>query len=890
MSRALIGRSHELADIGSRIDRSRLVTIVGPGGVGKTALAHAAAARYAERFPLGVRVVDLTRVADPAAVPGALAAQLGFDSFDALIASPADRPVLLLVDNCEHLLDATAAAVAQVLGVCHQPTVLATSRSPLELPGETVVALAPLPLPKPGDDPATSPPVELFLERCRDAGVEPPLADLAAAAELCRRLDGLPLAIEIAAARTRTMTIAEIVARLDQTVDVLDRPRFRGDPRHRGVATAIRWSCDLLSPSTLALLEQLAVFAGPFTREVARAVAGDTPGFDADLDDLVHASLVSVDTDASEARYRLLDMVRRYALDRLAEGGRVAAAYDRFVDHAVDRARTLIAGAAESWRPGLLRELAASYEDFAEALRWCIAHDEDPRRAHRLCSALWAIVHQGRADEIADLMRRLLERFPDRDSAGGAQAVAVLATALYVTGHPAEAVELASSTLADHPGPDITSVTLRRVLGQARNALGDPHGAIATFREGSEIGHRLGMTAMAHELEIAAAMLTADLGDTAAALAEIDAIVDQTAARSALTATWASAGRAWITVRLDPAAALAAAEAGAEEARRIDFPVAVAVHLRTAAFANLLLGDLARAGAAVSDLVDDLLERGALSNLRILVDVVAALAHRCGHPLWEQLVATARALPITTVAASHYEVIPLPQVSAAAFARQQVIAAVRQVVADLPPASSEPASPAAGAPAAERRTAAARELGDMWELDFHGRTVAVRSSKGLADIVRLIEAGGREIHCTELAGVAVEQSSTGAVIDDVARRQYEDRIRELQAEIDAAEAANDYARSYRYQVELDTLIEHLASTLDRRGRTRRGTDTTERARSAVTHRVRSAIRQLCQLHPALGHHLEHAVNTGVYCSYRPEHETVWTVQRASAAPAPESPV
>src|SRR5690606_29829615 len=166
-------------------------------------LAHAAAERFGDRFPQGVHVVDLTRVADPAAVSGALAAQLGFDSFDALIASPADHPALVLIDNCEHLLDATAAVVARVLGACLQPTVLATSRSPLELPGETVIALAPLPLPQPGDDLATSPPVELFLQRCRDAGTEPPLADLEAAVDLCRRLDGLPLAIEIAAARTR---------------------------------------------------------------------------------------------------------------------------------------------------------------------------------------------------------------------------------------------------------------------------------------------------------------------------------------------------------------------------------------------------------------------------------------------------------------------------------------------------------------------------------------------------------------------------------------------------------------------------------------------------------------------------------------------------------------
>jgi len=308
------------------------------------------------------------------------------------------------------------------------------------------------------------------------------------------------------------------------------------------------------------------------------------------------------------------------------------------------------------------------------------------------------------------------------------------------------------------------------------------------------------------------------------------------------------------------------------------------------AFAHLLLDDLPAAGAAVGALIDDLVGRGALSNLRIVADVAAALAHRSAHPMWEQLVATARSLPITTVAAAHFELIPLPEVSAAPLARQQVIAAIRQVIADEPADRAAPTA-APSIPSPEARAAVIRQLGDMWELDYHGRTVAVRSSKGLVDIVRLIEAAGREIHCTELAGVAVEQASTGEVIDDVARRQYEERIRDLQAEIDAAESANDYARSYRYQVELDTLIEHLTSTLDRRGRVRRGAGSTERARSAVTHRVRSAIRQLGQLHPALGKHLEHSVNTGVYCSYRPEHETAWSVQSAPAASRDvESPV
>src|SRR5262245_46378731 len=243
----LLGRDHELDEVDRRLRAGRLVTLIGPGGVGKTALANEAVARAAIRFSLGSRRVDLTRVDDADAVAGALAAQLGFESFQALLDAPGDREVLLLVDNCEHLLEAAAHTIGRVLEVCEQPTVLATSRSPLELPGESVVALAPLEVPAVGaPDPLAWPAVELFLERAREAGVRVDGADLEAVADLCGRLDGLPLALEIAAARARTMSPAEIAARLREGSDVLERPRFRGPTRHRSVAETIHWSYDLL--------------------------------------------------------------------------------------------------------------------------------------------------------------------------------------------------------------------------------------------------------------------------------------------------------------------------------------------------------------------------------------------------------------------------------------------------------------------------------------------------------------------------------------------------------------------------------------------------------------------------------------------------------------------
>ena len=877
-SGTLVGRDRELHELDDRLRANRLVTVVGPGGVGKTALARAGALSAAPMFSSGAGYVDLTRVEEEAGVPGALAAQLGFDSFDALLSSPADRPVLLFVDNCEHLIDAAADWLVQILGACQQPTILATSRSPLEIPGESVLPLAPLAVPVPGRDPESCPSVQLFLQRGRDAGAVVGAGDLPAVVELCRRVDGLPLAIEIAAARARTMSIAEIVGRLDASVDVLDRPRFRGDPRHRSVADTIRWSCDLLSPEASGLLDELAVFAGPFSGPTARAVASvDEPArFDALLDELTYASLVTVDTSGSETRYRLLETVRRFALERLRSSGALESTYDRFADHVVASVREISRGATRAWRPGLLRDLVAAFDDLAEALRWCTAHDDDPRRAYALCASLWGVVHQGRADDAAELARRTLDRWPDRDSPAAAQCVAALATAEYVTGHPQRALDLVTPILARSPGP--ASMTLRRVEGQARRALGDTEGALAAFREGVRMGHELAMPSLAMELEIAAAVVSADRGDVPSSVAALGEIVERAAAAgSVITESWARAAWGWVLLRVDPAMALTVIEDGLAEARRIDYPIAVAVDWRSLAYARALRGDLPGAVHAATELLDDLLARGALSNARLVVDVTAVLAHRCGHPAWASLAATARALPITTLLAAQYELVPLPDIAAPELARHTVISTVRAVLEELTGRATAGPTGNVEGDAQQDSAGTIERHGDTCEIGFAGRQVSVRQSKGLADVVRLIEAGGREVHCLDLAGAGVEESSTGPVLDDTARRGYERRILELQEEIDEAEQHHDLARTYKRQVELDALIDHLTAALGVGHKTRTGGGTTERARSAVTHRIRATIRQLEKVHPSLGRHLRHATSTGTYCSYRPEQPTSWRI-------------
>jgi hypothetical protein len=158
--------------------------------------------------------------------------------------------------------------------------------------------------------------------------------------------------------------------------------------------------------------------------------------------------------------------------------------------------------------------------------------------------------------------------------------------------------------------------------------------------------------------------------------------------------------------------------------------------------------------------------------------------------------------------------------------------------------------------------------------------VTVRASKGLADLAVLLASPGREHHCLDLTGAGAQEASTGEVIDATARRAYETRIRDLQEEVDDAELAHDLARAERARAELDALVDHLTAAIGQGGRTRRASGTAERARTAVTQRLRSTIRQLADAHPELGRHLRASVNTGLYCSYTPPDDTTWHIERA----------
>jgi predicted ATPase/DNA-binding SARP family transcriptional activator len=336
----LLGREAEIAGLRHRLAEARLVTIVGPGGVGKTSVALAIARARDDAVEL-----PLAAVRDPAAVPHALASALELegprgDALASCVMILADRPTLLVVDNCEHLLDAVRDAVDVVLACCPEVHVLATSREPLGLPAEHVVRLPSLPLPAPGDDPHANPAVALFLDRAAKvrSGFDPSPDELDDVVAIVRRLDGLPLAIELAAGRLSTFSAGDLLRRLDRSLDLLGDGRPGSDARHRTLRATLMWSYDLLAADERLLFRHLSAFVDGVPLDTAESIARELgmarePG--QVLARLVDASLLEPEFDDG-TRYRMLDVVRTFGQDRLDAAREVERAELALVRWAVE--------------------------------------------------------------------------------------------------------------------------------------------------------------------------------------------------------------------------------------------------------------------------------------------------------------------------------------------------------------------------------------------------------------------------------------------------------------------------------------------------------------------------------------------------------------------------
>ena len=400
---SFVGRERELAEIWGVLRNARLLTLTGAGGCGKTRLALQAAADALDRWPEGVWWVDLAPVTDQVTLGQALAEALGVrqvsghSALKAAVAHLSTRRALVLLDNCEHVLDDAAEAVQALLKGCPEATILVTSRAPLDLPAETTWRVPSLSLPDPeASEPlravAESDAARLFIERATKVRPDFTVTDATAPAlaEICSKLDGIPLAIELAAARVRLLSVEQLADGLSDRFRLLTGGDRTALPRHRTLRASVEWSHDLLSDDERMLLRRLAVFAGGFTLEAAEQVcalddAAPTGILDV-LASLVARSLVIGEERGPAMRYRMLQTVREYALERLREADEVATIRDRH--------RDFFLALAERTAPGLLTRDAQSRLDALDterpnlnlALEWAI--ETDGERALRLCVAL----------------------------------------------------------------------------------------------------------------------------------------------------------------------------------------------------------------------------------------------------------------------------------------------------------------------------------------------------------------------------------------------------------------------------------------------------------------------------------------------------------------------
>lgn len=389
----MVGRSDDAVAVAAQLAASRFVTVVGAGGVGKTTLAVAVGHDLAEAFAGAVVFVDLGALGDPTLTAATIASLLGLsvqsgDAAPALVAYLRDKRVLLILDTCEHLVEAAAALTARIFAAAPQVHILATSREALRAEGEHVFGLEPLACP-PDDPPPTAasvqtfPAAQLFLERAAAGGARLDLgdADAAAVAGICRKLGGVALAIELAAGRVAAYGLQQTGALIDQHLTLLWPGQRTAPPRQRTLQATLDWSYGLLSALERTVLRRLAVFVGHFTIEAALEVVADTtigrgPVFVA-IDSLVAKSIVAVRPVGAMVCYRLLDTTRAYALQTCPDGAgladltrRHAAYYRRWLEQAGTRWPSLSSAAERSLH-------LAGINNVRAALEWCFGPSGD---------------------------------------------------------------------------------------------------------------------------------------------------------------------------------------------------------------------------------------------------------------------------------------------------------------------------------------------------------------------------------------------------------------------------------------------------------------------------------------------------------------------------------
>jgi predicted ATPase len=827
-ARRLFGRDSELSEISKGIALSPVTTLTGPGGVGKTALAIAVAAACSGDFGGGVTVIWLGSVRSPELVAAEVAAQLelpqsGGKSYeDALGRWLTDRDVLLVIDNCEHVLSAVADLVDALVARLPRLRVLATSREPLWIEGETIVRLAPL---------SAEPAVQLFRERAGARALPALETERAqrASSEICRRLDGLPLAIELAAARVASLDPNDIASHLDDLFALLPQPARRADGAQRSLRATVEWSDALLTDDERRLLRRMGAFAGSFDLGAINHVCADEGQTAAQIADLtarlVEKSLLSkVDgSGTSHGGYQLLETIRQYAVEQLIAKGEHDAVRERHARFYFRVAVQACGGLMSGPEPPHLDVLMSIDDNLRVALARLLVID--PRAALSLGASLlpfWWI--RGRMREGIGWMDQALAAAPDAPPE-------LLATAQFTHGFliaqdtedwvaAARSIDVGIDLLANASDPPAILGMLMCLHAECDVFNGDAKSAVARAEAGIAIIRR-----------------------------------DANAAGA-----WPEGFAMWNVANAKRAD-------GDEDTAIALFTQCAELSLRR----GLLIGQM----VACNTLGEIWEERAVLDKsrqaweraLRCRQEIDAVSVGTIHGSIPQNLLALARVAEklgeLATASKLLREALPIAQEIRDESTARQIAELLLQT------SRVEPT-----------QRATLRHEGGVWHVTFGGKNVHVPDMKGLWHLRELVARPREPVSALSLVTAEAEDpvpvGDAGPMIDREALRQYRKRLADLDEELDDAEAKHDVARHTKRSAEREALLKEIARATGLGGKPRRAGSSAEKARLNVTRTIRHAVTQLATALPELAAHFDESLSTGVSCCYEPRTNIAWT--------------
>jgi predicted ATPase len=820
--RRLVGRDGDVSAVVDLIALAPVTTLVGPGGVGKTALSINVAAECTKDFPGGVTVVWLASVRSAELVAGEVAVQLGLSRSggqsyeDALSTWLVERDVLLVIDNCEHVVSAVADLVDTLTLRLPRLRVLATSREPLWIDSEVTYRLDPL---------AADAAIELFRER---AGTRSRDVDTERAGEICRRVDGLPLAIELAAARVGGLDLADIAKHLDDLFHLLPQPARRADGVLRSLRATVEWSDALLAPDERRLLHRMAVFAGPFDLTAVREVCaadGETAAQIADLTArLVEKSLI---LKLGEGRYQLLETIRQYGVERLG----AAAELD-----------------------GVLARHARFYRGIAlAAAQGTLSGPEGP--------------HLDALRRIGENLRVALETLLEIEPNGALELVATLMMAWWIQGKLREGLNWLERALAvATDAPAELRANGRFVEGfLIAHDTDDWHAAAKQIDIGIELLDRAKtpshLLAMLLCLRGECDVFNGDIEDAVARTRRGLSMVQVFRDEPAIAMGWPTGFCLW----------------NAANAERVAGNVDAAVQIfEQCAVVMETLGSRIGMMCAWQPLGEIWSDRSALEKSR----------HYWERALWARQDINASRIGYVhgSMQSSLFALASVANEQGDSSAASKLLREALPFAANMRDVTTAQRITELLAKTSQREPtehATLRPEGSVWRIEWSGLRVHVPDMKGLWHLRELLSRPREQVLALSLLAAPSEEpvsvGDAGPLLDREALRQYRQRLAELDEHLDAAEAHHDVAKHAKFTTEREALLAEIKRATGLGGKPRRAGSPTEKARLNVTRTIRRAIHYLATSAPELAAHLDESLVTGVHCCYQPRNNVTWSL-------------